>query len=266
MFTLSADRIRQLSFQGLALALSICSIFGLLLSSIAVADGGVILPRIVNGSKVSSTNSPIVQVRQRTSSGTALCTGTLLTSRAVLTAWHCVTRRASEMSVVIAGRRFTVTKIRTHPRVRVAASGLIKNDVAILTLSKPTSKPTMPLLTSRSPQASDVVTVIGYGLDDNGRTGVLRQGLSTIDRVSTEFVETLFTSLSQANSCSGDSGGPAILRYTDPFGVVRIGIVGTVSTGTTSDCWIGDRTYYVNTQSSEVLSFIAAQARGVRYQ
>ena len=233
---------------------------------LAIAEGLVIQPRIVNGSKVSSANSPIVQVRQQTSSGAALCTGTLLTSKAVLTAWHCVTRRPSEMSVVIAGKRFSVSKVRTHPRVRVAASGLIKNDVAVLTLSRATSKPTMPLLTSRSPQASDVVTVIGYGVDDNGRTGALRQGLSTINRVSTDFVETLFTSLSQANSCSGDSGGPAILQYTDPQGVTRRGVIGTVSTGTTSDCWIGDRTYYVNTQSSEVLSFIAAQARGVRYQ
>lgn len=224
------------------------------------------IPRIVNGSRVSSTNSPVVRVNLNQNGEQYICSGALITPKVVLTAWHCVGRRARSLTVFIGRKRFTVARVKVHPKVSVDARGLIKNDVALLYLAKSATTPRLSLLTSRPPQANDTVSVIGYGLDEYGDFGVLRQGVARIDQVDGQFFQTLFDSFLQANSCSGDSGGPAILSYRDASGQLRKGIIGTVSTGTTNDCLFGDRTFYVNIQSPEVLQFIRANASGVRQQ
>lgn len=224
------------------------------------------IARIINGTRVSNLHSPVVEVNLRQDGALYLCTGSLIAPKVVLTAWHCVGRRASAMSVVIAGKRFAVARFKVHPHVSVDRNGRINNDLALLFLAKPPSVPRLSLLTSRKPAVGDTVTVIGYGLDEYGWFGFLRLGTARIDGVTSDFVQTLFQSYAQANSCGGDSGGPAILSYLDDQGQQRSGIIGTVSTGTTSSCLLGDRTFYVNIQSSAALRFILSNTRGVRLE
>ncbi|NDC37475.1 MAG: hypothetical protein EBZ48_05430, partial [Proteobacteria bacterium] len=200
------------------------------------ADSSPVVARIINGTSISNRNSAVAQVNLHQYGSRFVCTGALITPRVVLTAWHCVGRRAKYMSVKIGGKRFSVARFKVHPDVEIDAQGLIKNDVALLYLARPSSAPRLSLLTSRAPVANDAVEVMGYGVDELGMYGVLRDGMARIDAVSSEFVQTLFDSEKQANSCNGDSGGPAILTYRDPVGVLRTGIIGTVSTGTTSNC------------------------------
>lgn len=80
--------------------------FTALSGSLSLADDQIAL-RIINGEPISSRNSPVVLVKIKTSSGTGLCSGSILASNAVLTASHCVSKNVKNMSVVIAGRTFS---------------------------------------------------------------------------------------------------------------------------------------------------------------
>ena len=212
-------------------------------------------PRIVNGSPVSNYRSPIVEVIGKDAEGTFICTGSVIASNAVLTAKHCAVA-ASHMTVKISGHTFRVTRVRKDPHAYSNAAGYVFNDVAILTLAKRTIKKPLALLVSAPPQPGDSVTILGYGLDEFGGLGTLRQGTAIISAVTADFVTTTFSSLRQSNSCNGDSGGPALLTYTDSHGLQHSGIVGTVSTGSAGGCSLGTDTNYINIQSPAVINFI----------
>lgn len=217
-------------------------------------------PRIIFGKVVPSKNSAIVQVREKQGNDSALCTGTVIAPYMVLTAWHCVSTRASDMTVVAGGKRLRVRRIFTHPEVRTdEENGLVYNDVAILRLSKKVDITPVPIVLSRQAAISDPVTILGYGLTEFGSAGTLRQGLTQIDDVTKDFIVTLFGNL-ESNSCSGDSGGPALLSFVGNDGRTKTGIVGTTSTGTNTSCFYGDQTSYINIQSPAVYSFILINA------
>ncbi len=254
------------------------SIILVLISSLLIAGTATATPAdnhttspIINGTPTSDRQSPVVAVRQRALTYYYLCTGSLIAPNVVLTARHCVTSAAQKMSVYIAGLPFAVTKVTAHPQAHQDKYGLLHNDVALLFLKKPSSKPTLPLLVSRSTQAGDTILIMGYGEDENAQIGVLRKGTSIVSQVSSEYVLTYFSSLNEANSCNGDSGGPAIFSYLDKNNAKHSGIVGTVSFGTvsfgtTERCQIGDYSFYTNTQSRSVLNFITSRVRRVKLQ
>ena len=171
------------------------------------------------------------------------------------------------MKVVANGVTYAVQKVSTHPLVRQdAGTGLIHYDVAVLTLSRPIHVPTLSLMTSRPIKSGNSITIVGYGLDEFGNAGSLRTGTTSVDGVTSEYVITVFNGSSESDSCNGDSGGPAILSYTDSKGRVRKGIVGITSAGTSTNCTTGDETFYINTQARSVKSYISKQAPGVTFQ
>lgn len=243
--------MRQLRSVGAGLIASIIASIPV----VAVSQSSTRSPRIINGSPLSTSNTAIVEVRGKTSRGNFICTGSIISPTAILTAAHCATT-AKNMSVVIAGRSFGVTKVKVHPALRFASSGLAYNDVSILFLSKPTSKPRLALLVSRGVASGDLLSIFGFGLDQFGNVGILRGGSIPINTVSQNFISTFFDSLSESNTCNGDSGGPAVVSYSDDSGATHTGLVGTVSTGTRANCLFGDRTYFINVQSSPVRNFI----------
>jgi secreted trypsin-like serine protease len=227
------------------------------------AAPGSVIPKIINGTAVSPVDSPVALILSKSGKSTFLCTGSLISSNAILTASHCVTRQVNTTSVIIGGRPFAVRKAAVHPGARVR-QGLIVDDVAILFLKKPSSKPKLSLLVSRATEPGDSISILGYGLDQFGRVGTLRQGTAVIEQVLSNFIVTLFNSVQLSNSCNGDSGGPATFSYSDPSGLVHSGIIGITSAGTTQHCSVGDFTFYVNTQSPAVLNFIQRQVPAVR--
>lgn len=168
------------------------------------------------------------------------------------------------MSVVIAGKKFGVRKVTVHPDARKKSNGLILNDAAIVFLQNPTSKPKLGLLVSRVMKTGYLVTILGYGRDDWGNYGALRKGISTIWRISSGFLITLFNSSKRSTSCSGDSGGPAIYGYFDSQRNYRSGIVGIVSAGTSDQCGYGDQSYYLNVQATKILTFIMSKVPTIR--
>lgn len=225
----------------------------------SAADNNYPVARIINGTAISSRTSPVVQVRQKTTKGTFLCSGSLIAPDAVLTARHCVTTRRRLMRVVAERKSYSVRLVRRHPRFFLDRTGIAFNDVAVLRLTHATKISPLPLLVSHPMAAGDPVSIFGYGLNEFGRIGILRQGETDLVDVSEDFLVTQLSSSSGSDPCNGDSGGPAEFSYVDANGVSRSGIVGVTSTGTAVNCGLGDLTRYINLQTPSVMNFILGQ-------
>jgi secreted trypsin-like serine protease len=226
-----------------------------------------IIGKIIQGTPVSPKNSPVIKVRLRSQAGRGLCTGSLITTNVVLTAWHCVSGRPEDSTVEFNGREIAVNKVITHPGLQLDdAKGVIFNDLALLFLKSRVRATTLPIVRSVKVKKGNEVVIAGFGRDQNGITGFLNVGTILIDEVTPNHVVTFFEDgKGESNSCNGDSGGPALLRVRSSSGGSTLGVVGVVSTGSTTQCNFGDRTYYVNVQGSASLNFLKRYVRGVRY-
>jgi len=105
-----------------------------------------------------------------------------------------------------------------------------------------------------------VISIFGYGVDENGVNQVLRSGQARVLAVDEQHIAAGFSG-EGSNSCSGDSGGPA-LNTIQKDGRTQSGIVGVVSSGSVS-CGPGDVALYANVTTSETLNFIQGAAPGV---
>ncbi len=143
------------------------------------------------------------------------CTGTLVAPRVVLTAAHCVENAdapqvlsvvfAAETSRATGAERVRAVAGRLHPEWR---AGL--NDIGVLILAE--DAPVAPVSLSGATLPADLVgrttRVVGFGLDDEERTGTRRSGTA---RVTAVEEGTFSIERAPGMSCGGDSGGPAFV-------------------------------------------------------
>jgi hypothetical protein len=144
------------------------------------------------------------------------CTGTLVAPRVVLTAAHCVENAdapqvlsvvfASEPARASASERVRAIDGRPHPAWRAG-----ENDIGVLILAE--DAPVVPVPLDESALPVDIVgritRVVGFGLDDQGRTGSRRSGTA---RVTAVEAGTFSMEAAPGMTCGGDSGGPSFLE------------------------------------------------------
>ena len=211
----------------------------------------------------SSTSVVLLEIRDF-EGGTAVCTGTIVSDRHVLTAGHCFDDVIDETVSVLsfsAGsfRSSNAETVYRHPSYDPDPwLELIPFDVAVIeTLPGALDgAPSSPLLVSRSPELGEAVYLAGFGLTSfNGYTSdQVVAGDASVRRVTDDHIRIDFVH-GESHPCMGDSGGPLFLDSTE------LAIVGLVSQSAPEVafedlCDYGDQTLYVNLRNESILSFI----------
>ena len=220
-----------------------------------------LFPKIINGSQCAVDGSPVVLLTLLTDQGVSgICSGTLISNRAILTAAHCVSLpdekvTLSGIDATVEGRVVEVSSYVAHPEYNFP-----QNDVAIVYLAKPVSVAPLPLLLSESLEGGDIINIYGYGLTEDNTSGTLRSGKMKVTGVTAQNIIAVFDEEDKgSNVCNGDSGGPAV-------GVTQNGvpgIVGLTSFGTAEGCLSGDQSNFTNVQGSKILDFIQSHVSRV---
>jgi V8-like Glu-specific endopeptidase len=198
---------------------------------------------IVNGTV--ETDAPwAVMVVQQTAGSTRvrLCTGTVIGSRAVLTAKHCVYRDPgsttweavpiSELTVRMglnfrtSTRTVSVVSVRTTDGAYRDGDGRNGDDVAVLVTSDDLGIAPKPLARTAVARGA-TVQIFGYGYTVAGAAdpmnlGGIHRGSAMVATVESN----VFSTTGSQWTCTGDSGGPALNAQGEVIGVTSIGPTG----------------------------------------
>jgi V8-like Glu-specific endopeptidase len=158
----------------------------------------------------------------------AMCTGTAVAPRVIVTAKHCVvdanTGAVMDPSDIIVSTGptggladYLVEDVRTTSGWRVSG-----RDFAVLILEDVIDATLYPYATDWTPHRGDPITLVGYGQRDDGGSGRKYLGENEVADAFSSY----FTTVGESG-CYGDSGGPAF----DENGVLVGVIVNTLGGG-----------------------------------
>ncbi len=223
-------------------------------TSTQAEPGGGITPRIIGGTNANPNDYPwaVALLRTKTSNGfdAQFCGGTLIASRWVLTAAHCVKdiSSASEIEVAIGINnlnnisntdRHTVSNIFVHPSYNGTIP--LDNDIALLELATPSSNTALNIADNNLTDniaTGELMTIIGWG-SIKATTPLAFPNLlqeTQIPRFDFAACNTVYNNLLTDNmicagfdaggkdTCQGDSGGPILYFNTSDSTYYQTGV------------------------------------------
>jgi len=233
---------------------SACEVFG--------DSAGDFSADIINGEKCSIGNSSVVYLRSEKGFS---CTGTVISPRAVLSAAHCFTDNNGNLNedwveVYVAyqepgQKKFTSYNIKIHPSYNGSVSS-VTDDSALVLLTEDLPTRTMGILKAQNLQVGEKLHIAGYGRIGNGQAvgnqfDGLQAGSMSIDTVHTGDILAKFNHPNGANTCNGDSGGPAAV-----FRNGKWVIGGITSYGYNANCGPTDTSGFQNVTDPSTQNFI----------
>ncbi len=211
-------------------------------------------PKIINGSACVVGNSPTVELELFVAGrNDGFCTGTVVNPTTVITAAHCA-QGISSIKIYYGSGVITSSSIHVHPDYE-STNDLQDHDVAVIRTSSEIPTRTVNILSGNNLTVNELGFIGGYGLSNgsnNNSSGTLRAATVLLDTVAGNSIGTVYTAgNTHGNTCSGDSGGPLLVKRNGSWV-----LAGVTSNGVSRFCTPTDFSYYANLTSTSNRNFI----------
>jgi hypothetical protein len=209
---------------------------------------------IVNGTACNGGTASVALLLLKDKDGKTFgsCSGSVISSTAVLTAAHCLYDVGS-VTINFGSREIQAASFSYSPDYDPNRFDSI--DVGVVVAPSALNQPAVPILSSRDAIKGETVVIAGYGQSGVASAGdTLRAGTVTVSNVGPVFLETT-AGVSGSGACPGDSGGPALVSVNGRWTVA--GITSTLA----GPCVVATNTF-LSVRNATVQSFILSKASG----